>query len=161
VSGDGDFVSVGGDPNARGYDFTMGGVTVGVDYRLTKNLAIGLVGGYAHTWTDLVRNGRVDVNSGKTGLFATWWDQGLYVNGFVGGGFNSYNTSRGALQGFASSNSRAKWRNPFRLVTDDGQKGYKKRDFDTGADGIKPTFVSDGRRKMLYKYVNGNVRADG
>jgi hypothetical protein len=33
ASGDGDFVSVGGDGNASGYDFTTAGVTLGVDYR--------------------------------------------------------------------------------------------------------------------------------
>jgi len=105
VSGDGDFVNVDGDRNAGGYDFTTGGVTVGIDYRVAKNLALGLMGGYAHTWTDLVRDGRVDVNNGKAGLYATWWNQGFYVNGFVGGGFNSYNTIRGALQGSASGNT--------------------------------------------------------
>jgi len=105
VSGDGDFVSVEGDGNGHGYDFTTAGVTLGVDYRVTNTLAIGLMAGYAHTWTDLVRDGRVATDTGKGGLYATWWDRGFYVNGFVGGGFNSYDTRRDALQGFANGST--------------------------------------------------------
>jgi outer membrane autotransporter protein len=105
VSGDGDFVNVAGDGNASGYDFTTAGVTLGVDYRVTDNLAIGLMGGYARTWTDLVRNGRVYVNTGKGGFYATWWNSGFYVNGFLGGGYNGYETRRGALQGLARGNT--------------------------------------------------------
>jgi outer membrane autotransporter protein len=105
VSGNGDFVSVEGDENGHGYDFTTAGVTLGVDYRITKTLAIGLMGGYAHTWADLARDGRVTVNTGKGGLYATWWDRGFYINGFVGGGYDSYDTRRGALQGFANGST--------------------------------------------------------
>jgi outer membrane autotransporter protein len=105
VSGNGDFVSVEGDENGHGYDFTTAGVTLGVDYRITKTLAIGLMGGYARTWADLARDGRVTVNTGKGGLYATWWDRGFYINGFVGGGYDSYDTRRGALQGFANGST--------------------------------------------------------
>jgi uncharacterized protein with beta-barrel porin domain len=38
----GDSVDVNGDGNAQGYNFTTGGVSVGLDYRLTDQLAIGL-----------------------------------------------------------------------------------------------------------------------
>jgi autotransporter-associated beta strand protein len=102
VSGDGDFVNVEGDGNGAGYDFTTGGVTIGMDCRVARNLAIGLMGGYAHTWADLVRNGRISVNSGKGGLYTTWWNNAFYVNGFVGGGYNSYETNRGGLRGSAT-----------------------------------------------------------
>ena len=40
VTGFGDFVSVDADANAAGYNFTTGGVSLGVDYRLTDSLAI-------------------------------------------------------------------------------------------------------------------------
>jgi uncharacterized protein with beta-barrel porin domain len=53
VTGFGDFVNVDADSNAKGYDFTIGGVSLGVDYRLTDQLAIGVMGEYAHTWTSL------------------------------------------------------------------------------------------------------------
>jgi outer membrane autotransporter protein len=104
VTGWGDFVSVGDDNFAKGYDFTTGGVTLGIDYRLTDHLAIGLFGSYAHTWTDL-QPGSIDVNTGRGGLYATYFDRGFYLNAAVFGGYNSYDTSRQALLGSATGNS--------------------------------------------------------
>jgi outer membrane autotransporter protein len=57
ISGSGHYVSVSNDGNGSGYDFTTGGVTLGLDYRLSKNLAVGIALGYAHTWTNLTGNG--------------------------------------------------------------------------------------------------------
>src|SRR6202007_336611 len=62
ANGFGDFVNLDSDFNARGYRFTTGGVDVGVDYRVLGHFAIGLVGSYSHTWTDL-RPGNISVNS--------------------------------------------------------------------------------------------------
>jgi outer membrane autotransporter protein len=97
VNGWGNFVSVDNDNFRKGYDFTTGGVTVGVDYRITEHLAIGLAGSYAHTWTHLQPAGDVDVNTGRGGLYATYFDCGFYVNGAVFGGYNSYGTGRQGL----------------------------------------------------------------
>jgi fibronectin-binding autotransporter adhesin len=96
VNGWGDFVSVDDDNFSRGYHFTTGGGSVGIDYRITGSLAVGIFGSYAHTWTDL-NPGEVDVNTGRGGLYATYWNKGLYVNGAVYGGYNSYDTSRRQL----------------------------------------------------------------
>jgi outer membrane autotransporter protein len=49
VTGFGDFVNVDADGNANGYNFTTGGFTLGVDYRISDQLAIGAMGEYAHT----------------------------------------------------------------------------------------------------------------
>jgi fibronectin-binding autotransporter adhesin len=102
VSGLGEFVSVDGDFNSSGYDFQTGGVTLGLDYRLTGNFALGLTAGYAHTNADLVNGGDIDVDSGKIGLYATWFSGGAYINGLVEGGFTNYDTRRSALLGFAN-----------------------------------------------------------
>jgi fibronectin-binding autotransporter adhesin len=96
VNGWGDFVSVDDDNFAKGYNFTTGGGGVGIDYRITDSLAVGIFGSYAYTWTDL-KPGDVDVNTGRGGLYATYWNQGFYVNGAVYGGHNSYDTSRQQL----------------------------------------------------------------
>jgi Autotransporter beta-domain len=53
VNGWGDWVSVDNDNSIKGYDFTTGGGSVGIDYRITDCLAVGLFGTYAHTWTNL------------------------------------------------------------------------------------------------------------
>lgn len=104
VTGTGDFVNVGNDDfNARGYDITTGDFTVGADYRLCDHFAIGIDAGYSRSNADLVDDGRVEVDGGKIGAYATVFGKGLfgskfYVDGGVGGGLNSYDTRRTGLQ---------------------------------------------------------------
>jgi YVTN family beta-propeller protein/autotransporter-associated beta strand protein len=105
TSGSGDFVNVSSDGNGQGYNFTTGGVSLGLDYRLTGNLAVGIAAGYAHTWTNLTENGNIDVNSARGGLYAAFSENGFYVNGYAGGGYNSYNTRRNVLGGEASGST--------------------------------------------------------
>jgi outer membrane autotransporter protein len=110
----GDFVHVDSDFNAHGYKFTTGGIDLGIDYRLTDHLAFGLMGNYAHTWSDL-RPGSIDVDSARGGLYATYFnncfsggreDVGtFYINGGIYGGYNSYDSSRRGLQGNANGKS--------------------------------------------------------
>jgi outer membrane autotransporter protein len=100
----GDFVHVDSDFNARGYKFTTGGIDLGIDYRLTNHLAFGLMGSYAHTWSDL-RPGSIDVDSARGGLYATYFNSCFYINGGIYGGYNSYDSSRRGLQGHANGNS--------------------------------------------------------
>jgi len=110
ATGFGDFVNVDGDGNGKGYDFTTGGFSLGIDYRLTDQLAIGVLGDYAHTWTSLKPAGDVDVDSGRGGLYATWFDHGIYLNGAIYGGHNTYESSRAGLQGMASGGTEgAEW----------------------------------------------------
>ena len=105
ISGSGEFVNVSGDGNGKGYDFDTGGVSLGLDYRLTKNLAAGIAVRYAHTWTNLIGNGNTDVDSGGGGLYATFSQGGFYLNGYAGGAHNSYDTQRDALGGGASGST--------------------------------------------------------
>ena len=131
LSGTGEWVSVGNTDNARGYDLESGGFTLGVDYKVTPNLAIGLAAGYTGTTADLANNGRVWVNGGKIGLYGTFFQneqvasapmmskdsskdsskeapapalsiaKGFYADVAVFGGYNSYDTRRDGLQGEA------------------------------------------------------------
>jgi outer membrane autotransporter protein len=107
ISGSGDYIDVSGDGNGKGYDFTTGGVTFGVDYLLTKNFAVGLAGDYAHTWTNLAGSGSMDVDSGRGGIYASFFQDGFHLNGFVGGGYNSYDARRDALGGKASGSTES------------------------------------------------------
>ena len=60
MTGFGDFVNVTVMGNAQGYNFTTGGVSLGLDYRITDQLAaIGVMGEYSHTWTDLNPGGHM------------------------------------------------------------------------------------------------------
>ena len=105
MTGFGDFVSVDGDANADGYNFTTGGASLGIDYHLTDEWVVGMMAEYSHTWTSLKPSGSNDVSSGRGGLYATWSHNGFYLNGAIYGGYNSYSSSRSALQGLASGNT--------------------------------------------------------
>jgi outer membrane autotransporter protein len=102
ITGVGEFTSIGDTTNARGYDLTTGGFTLGADYKLTPNFALGVVTGYANTGADLTGHGNVRVNAATLGLYATYFTgTGFYIDAAATGGFNSYDTRRGALQGRA------------------------------------------------------------
>jgi outer membrane autotransporter protein len=101
VTGLGEFTNVDSTSNAPGFDLTTGGLTLGVDYRVSSNFAIGLTGGYAHTNAELVDNGDLDVNGGKVGLYATAFGGGFYADAATIGGFDGYDTDRAALLGNA------------------------------------------------------------
>ena len=105
LTGLGEFSSVDSTPNALGYDVNTGGFTMGVDYRLTPNFALGLTAGYAHTSVGLDGGGNIDVNGGKLGAYATLFGNGLYLDTAVTGGPSGYHTRRTALQGTASGST--------------------------------------------------------
>ncbi len=110
MTGFGDFVDVSGDGNAAGYNFTTGGVSLGLDYRITDQLAIGIMGEYSHTWTSLNPGGHIDVDSGRGGVYATWFSHGFYLNGAIYGGHNTYDSGRAGLQGLANGSTEgAEW----------------------------------------------------
>jgi len=105
LTGLGEFSNVDSTPNALGYDVNTGGFTMGVDYRLTPNFALGLTAGYAHTSVGLDGGGNIDVNGGKLGVYATLFGNGLYLDTAVTGGPSGYHTRRTALQGTASGST--------------------------------------------------------
>jgi outer membrane autotransporter protein len=130
LTGVGEWVDVDGDGNARGYDITTGGFTLGLDYKVCSNFAVGIAAGYAGTAADLTDDGRVWVNGGKLGMYATTFAGGWYADVAVTGGYNSYDTKRSALQGTARGSTEGGELNV--LVG----TGY---DFKVGALTIGPT----------------------
>jgi outer membrane autotransporter protein len=101
LNGMGEWIRIGNTENARGYELSTGGVTVGVDYRATDNFAVGVSAGYAGTGADLAGGGKLRVNSGKIGAYATYYDGGFYADAAVSAGYNNYETQRAGLQGTA------------------------------------------------------------
>ena len=63
------------------------------------------MGGYAHTATNLQPSGDIDVNTGRGGLYATYFDHGFYIDAAAYGGYNSYSTSRQGLLGMANGST--------------------------------------------------------
>ncbi|MBV8101755.1 MAG: autotransporter domain-containing protein [Verrucomicrobia bacterium] len=105
ANGLGQFIHVDGTEGASGFDLQTGGVTLGADYRIGSNFAIGLTADYAHTGVDLVDNSNIDVNSGKFGLYTTVFGNGFYLDGAVTGGWSGYDTHRTALLGNANGST--------------------------------------------------------
>jgi outer membrane autotransporter protein len=102
VTGSGEYVKVGSeDDNAPGYRITNGAVILGVDYRLSHNFAVGIYGGYEAGDATLFENGRLSMEGGNMGAFATYFYNGFYVDVAGGGGWNSYDIRRTALMGDA------------------------------------------------------------
>jgi outer membrane autotransporter protein len=70
----------------------------------------GDLGDYSHTWTSLKPSGHIDVDSGRGGLYATWYDHGIYLNGAIYGGHNNYDSGRSGLGGLANGSTEgAEW----------------------------------------------------
>ena len=105
ITGVGEFAHIGNTAGAKGYDLATGGFTLGVDYRLTPNFTVGVNTGYARSGADLINSGRVSVDGAKLGVYATYFDEGFYVDAAVQGGYNSYDTRRSALRGPASGST--------------------------------------------------------
>lgn len=94
VTGSGEFTHVGGTANAAGFNLDSGGVTAGVDYRFSDHFAAGISLGYMNTTAALAAGGKVDVDGGRVGAYATYFDRGFHVDASVSGGPNSYATRR-------------------------------------------------------------------
>jgi outer membrane autotransporter protein len=101
ISGSGELVDIESTCAARGSSFTTGGVTVGADYRVSRQFVFGAALGYANTSSDLNRDGNLNINSGKASLYGTFYEGGFFVNGIVGGGAGSIDTRRFTVGGFA------------------------------------------------------------
>ncbi len=100
-TGTGQVTRVGRTENARGYDLNTGGLTIGVDYRVSPNFALGMSAGYANTDADLTNDGNIRINGGKIGAYATYFTGGFHADGAISTGYNSYETRRAGLEGTA------------------------------------------------------------
>jgi outer membrane autotransporter protein len=94
LTGSGEFTRVGSTTNAAGYHLETGGVTGGVDYRVSDNFAIGLDFGYVGTTASIANGGKIDTDGGRLGLYGTWFDRNFHVDAALNGGLNSYKTRR-------------------------------------------------------------------
>ncbi len=101
LEGTGGSASVDGDRNANGYDFDTMGMTLGADLRVSDRFIVGVLGSYGDSEASLVNGGRIDAESYKGAVYATLFQDGFFVDALVGAGFNSYDTKRSSLLGYA------------------------------------------------------------
>lgn len=96
VNGRGDFGSKDATGRESGFDFTTGGVTAGVDYRITNRAILGLAFGYASTSADLDNSGgNQDMKSYSASIYGTYYQsERFYVDGIASIGRNNFDSTR-------------------------------------------------------------------
>jgi uncharacterized protein with beta-barrel porin domain len=92
---------VAGNAQVIGGDIESAGLTLGVDAQIRNGLVAGAALDYVSGSVDMNSGGDADVEGGKGSLYATWFDGATFVNAALGAGFNSYDTRRAAIGGFA------------------------------------------------------------
>lgn len=83
-----------------GFDYDIGGVMAGADYRFTEHLAAGLAFNYTYTSADF-QGGRGDTRTNSYGglLYGTYYRAALYVDAYAGFNWNSYSSNRRIVYG--------------------------------------------------------------
>jgi outer membrane autotransporter protein len=106
-----------------GYNFTLGGLTLGADYRVTDNLLVGLATGYSNTASSFYGSGgSVTVNTVPFNAYAAYFSGSLYAYGSMGYALNLYNLRRSInFDGIGRTATSATAGNQFNLY---GETGY-------------------------------------
>jgi outer membrane autotransporter protein len=112
--------------NQTGYNFTLGGFTIGADYRLRDNLLVGLATGYSNTGSSFYGSGgNVNANTVPFNAFAAYFPGSLYAYGSVGYALNLYDLKRGInFGGLARTAASSTSGHQFNLY---GETGYDLR----------------------------------
>jgi uncharacterized protein YhjY with autotransporter beta-barrel domain len=104
IAGDAVLASLNQNSTTSKASYTSGGATAGVAFRMSSNLAAGVLFDYNHTDAKTDSNGsKTDVDSYSPGLFATYFDHGFYANGLFSFGYNNYANKREVVGETASS----------------------------------------------------------
>jgi uncharacterized protein with beta-barrel porin domain len=92
--------------NEQKANFTAGNATAGISFRMTSNLAAGVLFDYNHTEAKTDTEGsRIKVDSYSPGLFATYFKKGFYLDGLFTFGYNNYSDNRNIVFGGADSSA--------------------------------------------------------
>jgi outer membrane autotransporter protein len=106
----------------EGLDWTTGGGAIGVDFLVSDDLLLGVMGGYARSSTDYDNfGGDNDTDLGWGGIYATYFRDHWYVDGLFGYGRSFYDSKRkvriGAFDQTATADPEG---NTFTLSADGG-----------------------------------------
>jgi outer membrane lipase/esterase len=117
------FGNQGSSINQTGYNFTLGGCTLGADYRLRDNLLIGLATGYSNTGAAFFGSkGNVNANTLPVNAYAAYFGGALYAYGSLGYALNLYDLSRAlSFNGIGRRAASSTTGNQFNLY---GETGY-------------------------------------
>jgi uncharacterized protein with beta-barrel porin domain len=107
ISGNGGSINVSSDGNASGYTATRYGLEgAGAELRLSKDMAVGLMGGYSHSDVLMGTGGKVTDDGGQLGLYALLNQGGFFADALAEGGLHSYTIQRLSYGGLAASQAQ-------------------------------------------------------
>jgi autotransporter-associated beta strand protein len=88
--------------------YTAGNVTAGISFRMSSSLAAGVLFDYNHTDAKTDSAGsKTTVDTFSPGLFATYYQNGFYVNGLASYGYNEYSNNRNLSFGGLNSTANS------------------------------------------------------
>ncbi len=95
VNGDFNFGNQDATALNSGFDFDTKGVTVGADYKVTNDLALGLAFNYEHNSSDLNNDrGNVSIDSYSLSAYGSYSKDRLYADAVINYGWNSFDIER-------------------------------------------------------------------
>jgi outer membrane autotransporter protein len=101
--GDAGNLKVTSDGNGEGYKATFRGLTAaGADYRVRKNLAVGLLFGYQDSDVDADGGSHLTIKGGQVGVYGLLKSKDLYAQALIEGGKDTYDSKRASFGGVAS-----------------------------------------------------------
>jgi len=89
--------------NVPGYRATTGSPTLGVDFKVTPQLRVGVLANYTTTGADFSDGSHLGAQTGLGGFYGTWKQDNWHVNGLAAGGYTSYDINRSVFGSTASS----------------------------------------------------------
>jgi T5SS/PEP-CTERM-associated repeat protein len=138
-------------------NYTTGGVTLGADYRVTKNWTVGALFGYNHTDASLDEEGSsATVDTYSPGIYAAYADKGWYANGLFTYGYNSYTENRDII--FPGTNRTAIGAPQGNQYSGDLDGGY---DFHFGQLTIGPSVGLNYVHLDINSFAEGGAGAAG
>lgn len=97
----GDFGDIDNTGGANGFHFATGTAAIGAQYSPSPSLTVGTMVSYARNETDFRGDGGASMDSGRLVAYGSVYNDRLYLNGSIGGGYNSFSTKRDGFGGTA------------------------------------------------------------
>jgi len=99
ATANGDYTDNNGDFNSNGFQYATEDWDSRGGLQAHAYLVLGGYLAYEHSFTNLVNNGAIDANGVTGGLYGSWFSNGFYVDGIVGGGYSGFTERRLSVGG--------------------------------------------------------------
>jgi len=108
LDGYGVFANVDADANAAGYDYSVAGTTLGIDWRPSEEVLVGGALGYAHTALDFdAHDAFTSGDTIQTALYAAYTRERVHAGGLVRYAHGDYSSARSIAEGGFDARAKA------------------------------------------------------